>query len=289
MNKKNNTPDKTEANTKITKIIKKICILAIICAVLLPFFLYENKHLVVSEYTYSSDKTDSALDGFKIVQISDLHNACFGKNNERLLGKIEELNPDIIVLTGDLVDSKHTNINSALKFAGNAVKICPVYYITGNHEYALSDEKRERLLTGLEECGVTVLYNEMVTISKNGASFNLTGLDDNYITGSTLSGLLTGHENELNVVLAHEPQFIKSYSNAGSDLVLAGHAHGGQFRLPIIGAVYAPGQGLNPEYTEGIYTRNNTTMIVSRGLGNSVIPVRLFNDPEIVCVTLESK
>lgn len=282
MNKKSEL--KKIKNSSLRKIIKKFSIVALICAVLLLFFLYENKHLVVSEYTYSSEKITSDLNGFKIVQISDLHNAVFGKNNQRLLRKIKEQNPDIIVLTGDLVDSKHTNINSALKFAKNAVEICPVYYITGNHEYVLSDAKRERLLSGLEENGVTVLFNEIVN-----AGFNLVGLDDNYLTGVTLSNLLDGHENELNIVLAHEPQFLRSYSGAGADLVLSGHAHGGQFRLPFIGAVYAPGQGFNPEYAEGTYTKNDTTMIVSRGLGNSVIPVRLFNDPEIVCVTLESK
>lgn len=115
----------------------------------------------------------------------------------------------------------------------------------------------------------------------------LVGLDDRHLADETLKSLIRDCDsNCLSVVLAHEPQYIEDYSNAGADLVLSGHAHGGQFILPFIGAVVAPDQGLLPEYTEGRYDMNHTTMYVSRGLGNSVIPVRLFNRPEIVCIDL---
>lgn len=268
---------------------KRILIIACVCIVLILFFWFNNKHLVVSNYTYESEKIAEDLDGFKIVQISDLHNARFGKDNKKLLAKIQNEQPDIIVLTGDLVDSNHTNMKTALKFAKAAGKICPVYYVTGNHEKWLSDDELSELLTGLKESGVIILDNECEIISKGNASFCLVGLDDKNLMDDTLKKLLNGHEDVLAVVLAHEPQYLQDYANAKADLVLSGHAHGGQFRLPFIGGVVAPDQGFNPKYTAGIYHSKNTTMIVSRGLGNSIIPVRVFNFPEVVCIELKTK
>lgn len=163
-----------------------------------------------------------------------------------------------------------------------------MYYVTGNHEYWLSDDDRTRLFTEMTEAGVIILENELVTISVGGSSFSLVGLDDRHLADETLKSLIKDCDsNCLSVVLAHEPQYIEDYSNAGVDLVLSGHAHGGQFILPFIGAVVAPDQGFLPQYTEGRYDLNHTTMYVSRGLGNSVIPIRLFNRPEIVCIDIE--
>lgn len=188
------------------------------------------------------------MDGYRIVQISDLHNAKFGQNNEKLIRKIAGLEPDMIVVTGDLVDSNHTDLDVAIHFMESVTQICPVYYVTGNHEY---------------------------------------WLDDRSLSDGTLSSLVQDCDSDcLRVVLAHEPQYIEKYSQAGVDLVLCGHAHGGQFILPFVGALAAPDQGLFSKYTEREYRMGNTTMYVSRGLGNSVIPIRLFNDPENVCVEL---
>lgn len=276
-----------EMKDKKTK--KRLIILAGVCIVFVAFFLFENKHLVVNNYEFKTEKIAEDMDGFKLVQISDLHNATFGKNNKKLLAKIRNEQPDIIVITGDLVDSNHTNIKVALQFAEAANKICPVYYVTGNHEKWLSIEEQNELYTGLRKCGVTILDNECEIISKGNASFCLIGLDDKHLMDDTLKNLLTGHEDELSVVLAHEPQYIQDYANANADLVLTGHAHGGQFRLPFIGGVVAPDQGFNPKYTAGEYDYENTTMIVSRGLGNSVIPVRMFNYPEVVCIDLKKR
>lgn len=272
-----------------TKIMKRIAIVVMVCVGLIIFFLYENKHLVVSYYSVKSEKFAESFDGFTIVQISDLHNARFGKENKRLLDLIDNQNPDMIVITGDLVDSNHANINTVLKFAEDMTAICQVYYVTGNHEYWLSKDDLNDLLTGLRERDVTILDNESVQIEKDGASFCLVGLDDNNLMDDTLGNLLRDNETIFSLVLAHEPQYIQSYANAKADLVLSGHAHGGQFRFPFIGGVVAPNQGFNPSYTEGEYIVDTTTMIVSRGLGNSIIPVRLFNDPEIVCVVLNRK
>lgn len=266
----------------------KSAIVLLIVIVLLLFCNFQNKHLETTHYTYETEQLGVDLDGYRIVQISDLHNAKFGKNNQKLVDRIRECAPDMIVLTGDLVDSNHTNVDRVVQFVDEIVKICPVYYVTGNHEYWLDTSEYEKLMDGLVSAGVVILDNQVVEISRGDAKFRLVGLDDKSLADGTLEALLSD-EKELTVVLAHEPQYFARYAGTGVDLVLSGHAHGGQFRLPFVGGIVAPDQGFLPEYTAGEYYMNGTEMIVSRGLGNSVIPVRLFNYPEIVCVDLEGK
>ena len=268
---------------------KKILILILIIIILIPFCLYQNKHLVITTYTYESEKLGADLDGYRIVQISDLHNAEFGKENKKLLETIRSCSPDIIVITGDLVDSNHTNVERAVAFVKEAVKIAPVYYVTGNHEYWLEPSENEQMMQGILAAGAYDLDDEAVCIEKGDSSFMLIGLDDQHLSDETLKNLLQEQKNELSIVLAHEPQYLQNYANAGADLVLTGHAHGGQIRLPFVGGIVAPDQGFLPEYTSGKYNRADTEMIVSRGLGNSIIPVRLFNYPEVVCVELRCK
>lgn len=266
---------------------KTIIIFLIMLVVLFIFCWYENHRIVVSYYSINNEKVDEDLAGYRIVQISDFHNATFGgKDNSWLLKEVEAISPDIIVLTGDLVDSNHANIEVSLAMVEGLTKISPVYYVTGNHEYWLSEEDRNWLFDGLTETGAIILNNEVVDIEVGENSFLLAGLDDKHLYDNTLADILNGR-SELNVVLAHEPQYIKDYSRNGADIVLTGHAHGGQFILPIIGPVVAPDQGFFPKLTEGVVNENKTSMVISRGLGNSVIPIRLFNDPEIVVVTLE--
>lgn len=266
----------------------KSAIVLLIVIVLLLFCNFQNKHLETTHYTYEAEQLGVDLDGYRIVQISDLHNAKFGKNNQKLVDRIRECAPDMIVLTGDLVDSNHTNVDRVVQFVDEIVKICPVYYVTGNHEYWLDTSEYEKLMDGLVSAGVVILDNQVVEISRGDAKFRLVGLDDKSLADGTLEALLSD-EKELTVVLAHEPQYFARYAGTGVDLVLSGHAHGGQFRLPFVGGIVAPDQGFLPEYTAGEYYMNGTEMIVSRGLGNSVVPVRLFNYPEIVCVELVGK
>lgn len=268
---------------------KKILILMLIIIILIPFCLYQNKHLVITTYTYESEKFGADLDGYRIVQISDLHNAEFGKENKKLLETIRSCSPDIIVITGDLVDSNHTNVERAVAFVNEAVKIAPVYYVTGNHEYWLDPSENEQMMQGILAAGACDLDDEAVRIEKGDSSFMLAGLDDQHLSDETLKNLLQEQKNELSIVLAHEPQYLQNYANAGADLVLTGHAHGGQIRLPFVGGIVAPDQGFLPEYTSGKYNSTDTEMIVSRGLGNSIIPVRLFNYPEVMCVELRCK
>ena len=269
---------------------KKIIVILCVCMVLFVFFWYENHHLVVTTYTYQDGKVDENLAGYRIVQISDLHNAKFGQDNKKLLAKISELQPDMIVITGDLVDSNHTDIRTSIDFVKQAVQISDVYYVTGNHEYWLPDKERMDLFEELENVGALVLSNEVVNITKGDSEFTLIGLDDCNLIDDTLHTLIkeTDH-NKLRVLLAHEPQYFINYANAGVDVVFSGHAHGGQFILPFIGPLVAPGQGFRPQYTSGEHHEKETTMYISRGLGNSIIPIRLFNNPEIVCVDFGDK
>lgn len=284
-------------NTKKQKYIKLAIALSIVIVIIL-FCNFQNKHLETTHYTYAAEQLGADLEGYRIVQISDLHNAKFGKNNQKLVDRIRECEPDMIVLTGDLVDSNHTNVDRAVQFVDEIVKICPVYYVTGNHEYWLEKSEYDELMDGLIGAGVVILDDQVVEISMGDAKFRLVGLDDKSLADGTLGTLLNNAQNvahedsekkELTVVLAHEPQYLARYASSGVDLVLSGHAHGGQFRLPFGGGIVAPDQGFFPEYTAGEYYMDGTEMIVSRGLGNSVIPVRLFNYPEIVCVELVGK
>lgn len=295
MNKKN-----IRSNRK--KYIKSAIVLLIVIALLL-FCSYQNRHLETTYYTYKAEHLDAEFDGYRIVQISDLHNAKFGKDNQKLVDRIRECEPDMIVLTGDIVDSNHTNVDRAVQFVDEIVKICPVYYVTGNHEYWLEASEYDELMSGLTGAGAVILDDQVVEISRGDAKFRLVGLDDRSLSDGTLGTLLNdqagqkeetadnenSEKKEFTVVLAHEPQYLARYASAGVDLVLSGHAHGGQFRLPFVGGIVAPDQGFLPEYTAGEYYMDGTEMIVSRGLGNSVIPVRLFNYPEIVCVELVGK
>lgn len=284
-------------NTKKQKYIKLAIALSIVIVIIL-FCNFQNKHLETTHYTYAAEQLGADLEGYRIVQISDLHNAKFGKNNQKLVGRIRECEPDMIVLTGDLVDSNHTNVDRAVQFVDEIVKICPVYYVTGNHEYWLEKSEYDELMDGLIGAGVVILDDQVVEISMGDAKFRLVGLDDKSLADGTLGTLLNNAQNvayedsekkEFTVVLAHEPQYLARYASSGVDLVLSGHDHGGQFRLPFVGGIVAPDQGFFPEYTAGEYYMDGTEMIVSRGLGNSVIPVRLFNFPEIVCVELVGK
>lgn len=267
---------------------KKLTVILILCILAACCIYYGNNSIAVTKITYVNEKIADEFDGYKIVHISDLHNKRFSDGQSALLDKIAEQKPDIIVVTGDLIDARRTNIDIAMEFIDGAVKIAPVYYVTGNHEMSIArqyDTLRERMLA----VGVTVLENECVEIEKNGSFFNLYGISDHgqYDVDSTFERLNI-NKAEFNMLLSHRPELIEKYAEFGFDIVFSGHAHGGQVRIPLIGGLYAPNQGLFPKYTAGMYTMNDTSMIVSRGLGNSVAPIRVFNRPEVVVCTLKT-
>ena len=272
---------------KNRNIYKRLIIAGIIIILLLSFFYYENNHLVLTSYAVSSDKLSASFNDYKIIHISDLHDASFGKNNIKLIKLIKAQDPDIIVITGDMVDSKNSNINKVIDLYKELSNISEIYYVTGNHEYWLEDNDLQTLFSELQKIGIHILNNEGVKVSStdNCSYINLYGLNDKDLSDNTINNLAIT-EDSYNILLAHEPQYFDKYASANADLILAGHAHGGQFNIPFIGPIIAPDQGFFPKYAMGEYSQNNSTMIVNRGLGNSVIPVRLFNDPEIVSIVL---
>jgi len=273
-----------------------LCTAAVCLIVLTVWIVHTDIKLEITEYRVGSSKVPEGFDGFRIAQVSDLHNTEFGTENSKLLALLTGTQPDVIVLTGDLIDSRHTDTDIALVFSNQAAQIAPVYYVTGNHEARVPEY--EKLKKALEEACVTVLDNQKIQIIRDGDSITLIGIDDpsfrsDYLFGDaeTVAGqAITSLQSESDgytVLLSHRPELFDLYTNTGMDLVFSGHAHGGQFRLPFIGGLVAPNQGFFPKYDAGQFTEKNTTMIVSRGVGNSIIPFRINNPPEIVVVELK--
>lgn len=278
---------------KKTAILTLTAVVAVIICILLG---WGNKAITVTEFKVTDENIPSAFSGFRIAQVSDLHNAEFGKGNSKLIAMLKETEPDIIVITGDMIDSRRTNIDISLDFAEKAVEIAPTYYINGNHEQRIS--QYEQFRDSLSELGVTVLEDEKVKIQKGEDSISLIGLidpafkvdwvtDDQTIIVKDALDSLTDDE-EYQILLSHKPRFLSVYAESGVNLVLSGHVHGGQFRLPFIGGLFSPDEGLFPKYDGGLYTEGDTNMIVSRGLGNSIIPLRINNRPEIVVAEISA-
>ena len=257
----------------------------------LAWMVWSNVSLELSHYTVESEDLPSSFDGFRIVQISDLHNEELGKDHRRLLARVKEAKPDIIVLTGDLIDSRKTDVETALKFVDAAVKIAPVYYITGNHEQRVPTALI-LLEQGLSKAGVHILRNETVFLERDGERLCLAGVDDPHFFDSmdsyfnALPALCDWEE--YTVLLAHRPEYFDYYEKAGADLSLAGHIHGGQIRIPFKGGLIAPYQSFFPEYDNGLYEKGDSTLVVSRGVGNSVFPIRFNNRRHVVLVELRS-
>lgn len=259
-----------------------ILLSTIIC--LFIFFTWQNNSITINNISFKSDDIPKRFNGYKILQISDLHNKEFGTKQSKILSKIEKINPDIIVVTGDLIDSNHTNIDVAMDLINGAIDIAPIFYVSGNHE-AWSDSYNN-LKNQLKNSGVVVLDNKKTQVFNNNDSIDIIGLSDSSCNDSDLLSSLTENSKNFKILLAHRPELFHIYSNSNVDLVFSGHAHGGQVRLPFIGGLVAPDQGFFPKLTEGVHKDNNTSMVISRGLGNSIIPIRIFNRPELIVVTL---
>lgn len=272
---------------------KIIIAVILILTLFLTWIIWTNLAIKTTDITIENNKIPEEFNNFKIAQVSDLHNRKLG---DRLIKIIQNESPDIIVVTGDLVDSSHTDFDTAMEFIDSAMKIAPVYYVTGNHEAWLNNfEDLEKRLTDL---GVHMLDNKCQWLTKGDAKINIAGVKDpDFIERTSLDGIQGAIVTEslkpllnneyYNIVLSHRPELFEEYVNMQADLVLTGHAHGGQVRIPFVGGLIAPNQGLFPHYTEGVYSKDNTDMVVSRGLGNSVISVRVNNTPELVMITLK--
>ena len=280
---------------KNKKIVKIVILFVVLCLALGMLIIYDNFKIDITEYTVENATLPKSFDNFKIIHISDLHNTEFGKDNEKLLRIIKEQEPDAVFVTGDTIDGFYTNIQIPINLFKEILKICDVYFVVGNHESRVNTNIHTEFIDTLSEIGVIVLKDDSAYIEKDGERIQVIGLKDasdykidyseDYTEKITETINILDDKNTFSILLSHHPELFPEYKNTDIDLVFSGHAHGGQFRLPFIGGIIAPEQGLFPEYDAGVFTENNTTMVVSRGLGNSIIPVRINNSPEVVVVT----
>jgi predicted MPP superfamily phosphohydrolase len=279
---------------------RRFLMIMLALVLLMVFLYYENNQIEITYQEIPSQKLPEAFDGYTIVHVSDLHNKSFGRGQRNLVEKIQELNPNMIAITGDLIDRRRYDEDTAMVFIQEAVKIAPTYYVTGNHE--LWSGKFDNLEIRLRNSGVHVLRDEYEILEEQDEHVYVLGVDDTAKYGrsygqnnerlsfltETLKQMTLGiNEEEFTILLAHRPEKMPIYANEKVDLVLSGHVHGGQIRVPFIGGIVAPDQGFFPKYVEGIYHEGSTSMVVSRGLGNSIFPQRLFNRPEIVVIKLQ--
>jgi len=267
--------------------------LLLFCAACAVFFRWSNHSLQTDRFTYTSPRLPAGFDGCVIVQLSDLHGAEFGENNETLIAQVRDAAPDYIFLTGDLQDQYRRTPRGYSVALGRALAdIAPTFFVTGNHEWAFSDIRD--LKRELKEAGVTVLTNEYVTLSRDGSSMLLAGIDDpNGYADQKKPEELAAELREANpdafwFLLAHRNNYFENgYSLLGADLVISGHGHGGLIRLPFTDGLVSVERSFFPSFTAGFYEANGGKLFVSRGLGNSGKTFRLFNRPELVILTLE--
>lgn len=274
-----------------------IIIVALIFLLSGCYLFFEDTFLQTNEFSVSSSDIPKEFDGFRIVHVSDFHNT---KNKilfNQLVEQIKAQNPDIIVITGDIIDRRRTDVSVSLNFVNNIKDVAPIYYVKGNHE-CFSDEY-DALADGLKKAGVEILENRSMHIVKDGAKINIAGISDP--DGVNEYGIENSWivENEIDtadidselytVLLSHRPELLETYAQKKIDLVFAGHAHGGQVRIPFVGGVLAPSQGWFPKITSGMHEKGSTKLIVSRGIGNSVFPFRVNNRPELIVAELVSK
>ncbi len=256
---------------------------------LTAFLIYDNQNIEVTYTEYRHDGIPESFDGFTICQISDLHDATFGSHQETLITKVRESDPDIIVITGDLIDSRRFDLDVAMDFVIGAKEIAPIYYVSGNHEAATNNYTT--IKQSLVQEGAMVLDNESRFITVGEESIEIIGVSDPLFHSTDyLEEILKTHEESphFQILLSHRPELFSLYVRYGVELTFSGHAHGGQIRLPFIGGIVAPGQGLFPEYDSGLYEEGNSAMYVSRGLGNSLFPLRINNRPEVVTLVLKA-
>lgn len=276
----------------------------------------EQKFLVTTKYNITSSKLGKEFDGLKLVVLSDLHNHSFGKSNDRLIKRIEELSPDIILISGDMI-TKHKPCMPSIAYIllENLVNKYPVYYAYGNHEQKFQDlimdnpsDENDRILYStwveyhnkLASIGVNFLDNNAITLIRSNSKLRINGIsiDREYFKHFTIPSmekeyltklLRKREEDAYQILIAHSPVYFHNYIDWGADLILCGHLHGGIVRIPIIGGIASPQVNLFPKYDAGSFHENNQVMIVSRGLGSHSFMPRLFNPPELVFIQLNEK
>ena len=276
-----------------------VIVLLLLLVVLLRIYI-DNEIPKVSNVEIKSPKLPEVFDGYKILQLSDLHSKSFGNNNEMLIDMIDKESPNIIVMTGDMVTANEKDFTVFYSLVKELTKKYRVYYVYGNHEGELSLKLKSEITAFLKENGVIVLDNDYISIEKNNEKINLYGLcytqkyysykggkkhiiTENYIKNK----LGTIDKNKYNILLTHNPLFFDAYSGYGFDLTLSGHVHGGLIRLPFIGGILSPERKFFPQYSAGVYEKGNSKLVVSRGLSRGTKGFRFFNRPDVVSITLK--
>ena len=271
-------------------------LLALAPIIVASSIIRQNKKLKVRKTTLKFDKLPQAFDNFKIAQVSDIHCDKVGHSDLSFINKIKNFNPDMIVITGDILDSYNNNMNIAYNILSQLAIVAPCYFVSGNHELRLPEEY-EQLINRMKKLNITHLHNSKLFITKNNESINLVGVEDynffknednlnhraNFI--KTLKELYSS--NHFNILLSHRPEKFPIYADIKYELIFSGHAHGGQWRIPFVGGIFSPSQGFFPKYTNGNYVLEDSTMIVSQGLGNSSFPIRINNRIELILATLK--
>ena len=278
-----------------TKWKKRLPLIIIVLIVCMVYLHYENTTLQITTYSLLDENIPKEFDNYKIVQISDVHNTKSKKLITDLVEAVKEQQPNIIVLTGDLIDASRTDIQAAVNLVEQLQTIAQVYFVSGNHEASI--ENYSELKKQLKEKQVVVLDNKAETLQIGDETIQLIGLDDPSMVYDPYvpeKSILLGHLENMNydnnqycILLSHRPELYDTYIEMGMNLVLSGHAHGGQIRIPFLGGVIAPNQRLFPKYTSGMFQTGKTTMVVSRGIGNSILPFRINNRPELIVVELK--
>lgn len=259
------------------------------------YFYYENTTLKITNYKVINKSVPKDFNNYKIIQVSDFHNAKSKRLVNKIVEEISRQKPNVIAITGDLI---HNDNNTyAIEFIKKINKIADIYYVPGNHEAILKDYNG--FIKLLKNNNVNVLDNKKKVLKINKSEINLLGIVDpkiidiesDDIKGIAKNSLdkLKYNKNKYSILLSHRPCLFDVYKEKKLDLVLTGHAHGGQIILPLVGGLYAPNQGILPKYTSGIINVSNTNMIVSRGIGNSTFPFRINNKPELVIIMLKNK
>ncbi|MGM9952629.1 MAG: metallophosphoesterase [Intestinibaculum porci] len=262
---------------------------------LMTMYVRDNKSLTIKRLDITDERIPVSFDGFRILQMTDVHQAKFGYKQHRLLKKAKSCAPDLIAITGDVIVNSHTPLGEVIDYVKSLQAIAPVYFICGNHETLLNKTDLMQFILGLKICGVTVLRNETVRLYQGKDEILLSGIDDPsfkahktieqaQIIDEEVKGL--GESQMYRILLSHRPECFDVYVKHHISLVLCGHTHGGQIRFPFIGALVAPHQKLFPTYDRGLFEKGATKMYISAGLGASDIPLRVLNPPEMTLVTL---
>ena len=274
--------------------LRWLAVLLVLAAVSVPWYHWQCWGPQVTHTQMELPALPEGFDGLRIVQLSDLHGHEYGEGSGELLRLVAEQEPELIVVTGDLIDQKD-QLRMVPALARGLAGIAPTYYVTGNHEWALGTAAVKELKGVLDQCGAVPLSNRYEVLERGGSRLVLAGVDDpngyaDQTTPEELSAQIGDAEPGLfTLLLAHRNDHFEQYARAGYDLVMAGHGHGGIVRLPVVGGLLGTDRRFFPPWTSGSYTLGESAMFVSRGLGNNTTPFkgfRLFNRPELAVVTL---